>query len=126
QKPRHSREPGRPGLTCDAAEAELDALDDEELIGRAAMGTPDRPFQLEAALRRGVTVDDLAARTKVAPWFLDQILRIVEERAHLAGAGPDGLGRRGWKRAKQLGFADAQLAWLWGVGAAAAPGAPGA
>ena len=33
----------------------------------------------------------------------------------LAASGPDGLSPRDWKRAKRLGFADAQLAWLWGV-----------
>ncbi|HKH24152.1 MAG TPA: carbamoyl-phosphate synthase large subunit, partial [Acidimicrobiales bacterium] len=39
--------------------------------------------------------------------------------AHLAAAAsPDGMGRRNWKRAKQLGFSDAQLAWLWGADAA--------
>ncbi len=114
QKALRSLEHGRSGLNCDAAEAELDALDDEELITRAAIGTPDRPFQLEAALRRGITVDALAERTRVDPWFLDQMLRIVEEREHLAATGRDGMGRRDWKRAKQLGFSDAQLAWLWG------------
>ncbi len=45
--------------------------------------------------------------------------RIVEERAHLAAVGPDGMGRRDWRRAKQLGFSDAQLAWLWGEDEAA-------
>ncbi|HKE72029.1 MAG TPA: carbamoyl-phosphate synthase large subunit [Acidimicrobiales bacterium] len=119
QKALRSLEHGRAGLNCDAAEAELDALDDEELLTRAAVGTPDRPFQLEAALRRGVGVDALAARTRVDPWFLDQILRIVEEREHLAPLGSAGMTRRGWKRAKQLGFADAQLAWLWGEDVAA-------
>jgi carbamoyl-phosphate synthase large subunit len=114
QKALRSLEHGRAGLNCDEAEAELDALDDEALISRAAIGTPDRPFQLEAALRRGITVDDLAGRTKVDPWFLDQVLRIVEERHHLAETGLDGMCRRDWKRAKQLGFSDAQLAWLWG------------
>ena len=29
----------------------------------------------------------------------------------------DAMDRRGWKRAKRLGFADAQLAYLWGRGA---------
>ena len=48
---------------------------------------PDRPFQLEAALRRGITIEALAERTRVDPWFLDQILRIVEERDHLAAVG---------------------------------------
>ena len=114
QKAVRSLEQGRAGLNCDDGEAELDALDDEELITRAAIGTPDRPFQLEAALRRGVGVDALAERTRVDPWFLDQILRIVEEREHLTAVGLAGMTRRAWKRAKQLGFADAQLAWLWG------------
>ncbi|HET9608876.1 MAG TPA: carbamoyl-phosphate synthase large subunit, partial [Acidimicrobiales bacterium] len=115
QKALRSLEQGRAGLNCDPAEAELDALDDDELVRRAATGTPDRPFQLEAALRRGMTVDALAERTRVDPWFLDQMLRIVEEREHLAVAGLAGMGRRDWKRAKQLGFGDAQLAWLWGA-----------
>ena len=115
QKALRSLEHGRFGLNCDPAEAGLDRLDDDELLARAAIGTPDRPFQLEAALRRGIDLDVLAQRTKVDPWFLDQILRVVEERAHLAAVGPDGMTRRGWKRAKQLGFSDAQLAWLWGI-----------
>ena len=83
QKAMRSLEHGRLGLACDPAEAVLDDLDDEELLTRAAIGTPDRPFQLEAALRRGISVDVLAERTKVDPWFLDQILAIVEERASL-------------------------------------------
>ncbi len=115
QKALRSLEHGRHGLNCDPAEAAFDELDDEGLLARAATGTPDRPFQLEAALRRGIGVDTIAERTKVDPWFLDQMLRVVEEREHLASVGPDGLTHRGWKRAKQLGFSDAQLAWLWGL-----------
>ncbi len=118
QKALRSLEVGRAGLNCDPGEAVLDGLTADELVARAAVGTPDRPFQLEAALRRGITIDALAERTRVDPWFLDQILRIVEERAHLAAAGPDGLTRRDWRWAKRLGFADAQLAWLWGIDAA--------
>ncbi len=119
QKALRSLEQGRSGLNCDPGEGVFDDVSDGELVTRAAVATPDRPFQLEAALRRGITVDALAERTRVDPWFLDQILRIVEERAHLAATGgPDELGRRDWKRAKQLGFSDAQLAWLWGADAA--------
>jgi carbamoyl-phosphate synthase large subunit len=118
QKALRSLEHGRAGLNCDAAEAELDDLTDDELMSRAAIATPDRPFQLEAALRRGITVDALAERTRVDPWFIDQIMRIVEERDHLMDVGLARMDRRGWKRAKQLGFSDAQLAWLWGSDAA--------
>ena len=115
QKAMRSLELGRLGLACDPGEAALGHLDDEELLTRAAIGTPDRPFQLEAALRRGISVEVLAERTKVDPWFLDQILAIVEERVVLSELGLEGMDRRSWRRAKRLGYADAQLAWLWSV-----------
>jgi carbamoyl-phosphate synthase large subunit len=115
QKGLRSLEHGRAGLNADPAEAAYDRLSDDELLAAAAVATPDRAFHLEAALRRGIGVDDLHAATRVDPWFLDQILMITEERAALAGAGPAGMTRRSWRRAKRLGFADAQLAYLWGV-----------
>jgi len=113
QKGMRSLEQGRLGLNCDPGEAVLDELDDDELVRRASIATPDRPFHLEAALRRGIGVDRLYESTKVDPWFLDQILAIVEEREHLVEVGVDGMTRRAWRRAKRLGFSDAQLAWLW-------------
>ena len=115
QKGLRSLEHGRWGLNCDPGEIELETLDDDELVERAAIATPDRPFQLEAALRRGITVERLHAATKVDPWFLDQIQLIVEERSRLATTSFDGMDRRSWQRAKRLGFADAQLAHLWEV-----------
>jgi len=116
QKAIRSLEHGRDGLNCDAAEKVLDDIELDELVRRAAIGTPERVFQLEAALRRGVTVDRLAEVTRVDPWFLDQLAQITEARFDLAQlGGPGSVDRRGWRRAKRLGFSDAQLAWLWGV-----------
>ena len=77
------------------------------------MPTPERIFHVGEALRRGITVDDLAAVTRIDPWFLDQMSLIVEERGALEDAGPGGMTRRRWRRAKQLGFSDAQLAHVW-------------
>ena len=99
QKGMRSLEHGRLGLNADPAEHQFDDLSDADLVARAAIGTPDRPFQLEAALRRGISVDDLYAATKVDPWFLDQILMITEERAHLEAVGFDAMTRAGWRRA---------------------------
>ncbi|MBV8986398.1 MAG: carbamoyl-phosphate synthase large subunit [Acidimicrobiia bacterium] len=115
QKALRSLEHGRLGLNCDPAEALLDDLDDDELVRRAAVATPDRPFQLEAAIRRGIDIDRVHNATRVDRWFLDQIGLIVEERGELASVGLAGMTRRRWKRAKQLGFSDAQLAYLWRV-----------
>src|SRR5437867_267106 len=71
QKALRSLEHGRWGLNCDPGEASLDQLDDDELVRRAAVATPDRPYHLAAALRRGITVDRLYEATSVDPWFLD-------------------------------------------------------
>ena len=115
QKGLRSLEQGRYGLGCDPGEALLDALDDDALLAAAAVATPDRPFQLEALLRRGVPLERVHEATKVDPWFLDQLLAIIEERHHLADLGLAGMARADWRRAKRLGFADAQQAWLWSV-----------
>jgi carbamoyl-phosphate synthase large subunit len=114
QKALRSLEQGRHGLNADAAEEQYADLDDEALLAAVAVATPDRMFQLGELLRRGVSVERLNAACAIDPWFLDQLLAIVEERAALeARDGPAALDRRAWRRAKRLGFADAQLAHLW-------------
>ncbi|MEZ5169772.1 MAG: carbamoyl-phosphate synthase large subunit [Acidimicrobiia bacterium] len=116
QKGLRSLEIGREGLNGDPAERRLDALDDDELVRAAATPTPERIFHLEAALRRGASVDRLHGATGVDPWFLHQIDDIAAERQRLEAAGGD-LDVHGWRRAKRLGFSDAQLAHLWGTDA---------
>jgi carbamoyl-phosphate synthase large subunit len=115
QKGLRSLEHGRWGLNCDPGEAALDVFDDDDLVRQASIATPDRPFQLEGALRRGISVERLHQATGVDPWFLDQIALITAARAALAEVGLAGMDRRQWRRAKRLGFSDAQMAWLWGV-----------
>ncbi|MGH9301044.1 MAG: carbamoyl-phosphate synthase large subunit, partial [Acidimicrobiales bacterium] len=84
QKALRSLETGRAGLNCDTGEKIDDMLDTDELVRRASRPTPGRPYHVEAALRRGVSVDRLAASSGIDPWFLDQILAITEERLRLA------------------------------------------
>ena len=115
QKGLRSLERGRLGLNADPAEAALDGLGDDELLAAAAVPTPERIFQLEALLRRGVPVDDVSQATGVDAWFLDQICRICEERQSLEATHLQAMTRAGWRRAKRLGFSDAQLAHLWGT-----------
>ncbi|MGQ0744418.1 MAG: carbamoyl-phosphate synthase large subunit [Acidimicrobiales bacterium] len=115
QKGLRSLEHGRLGLNCDPAETLYDSLDDQALVAAASVATPDRPFQLEAALGRGISVAALADATRVDPWFLDQMLRITEMRAVLADREPRSVDAATWIEAKGLGFADSQLGWLWGI-----------
>ena len=113
QKALRSLEQGRTGLNADPAEAALDALGDDELLARIAVATPERVFELEATLRRGVGVDEVVARTGIDPWFVRQVARIAAERQRIAAA--DSLGPADFRRAKRLGFSDAQLAYLRGA-----------
>jgi carbamoyl-phosphate synthase large subunit len=143
QKALRGLELGRLGLNCDPVETVHDELTPDELVRAAARPTPQRLFQLEAALRAGVTVERLARETGVDPWFLDQIAEIVAGRHDLEAVldkagdtGPDsgsagapvgdrdtsrgaaalqGLRVEDWRRAKRLGFGDGQIAWLAGA-----------
>ncbi len=115
QKALRSLETGRAGLNADPTEREYDAHTDDELVRLVAVPTPERPFLLEAALRRGVSVERLHGATGIDPWFLDQLLHLCETRAWLADRALDDLQRADWRRVKRLGFSDAQLSYLWGV-----------
>ena len=114
QKALRSLELGRAGLNCDPVEAAYDRLDDAALVRACGVATPERVFQLEAALRRGIAPEELYAVSGVDPWFLEQMRLIVAERARLATARPGELSTREWRHLKRLGFSDAQMAFLWG------------
>ena len=86
----------------------------DALLAAIAVPTPERIFQVGELLRRGVDVDDVHEACRIDPWFLDQLLMIIEERAVLEGFDdPGALDTRAWRRAKRVGFSDAQLAHLW-------------
>ncbi len=67
QKALRSLEQGRAGLNADPAEAALEELSVAELVERIAIPTPDRVFEVESALRRGVDVGEVVARTGHRP-----------------------------------------------------------
>jgi len=115
QKALRSLEQGRGGLNCDAAEAQYADRSDDELLAQVAIATPERIFLVGELLRRGVGIDRLHEACRIDPWFLDQMSMISEERAVLSNVAPTDISRPQWRRAKRLGFSDAQLAHLWGV-----------
>ncbi len=115
QKALRSLELGRLGLGAEPAEAEFSEISDEDLLQQSTIGTPDRVVQLGELLRRGLSIERIYEETAVDPWFLDQMSIIVEERHHLATLSPATIERRDMRRAKRLGFSDAQLAHLWDV-----------
>ncbi|CAN5418579.1 carbamoyl-phosphate synthase large subunit [soil metagenome] len=115
QKGLRSLEQGRVGLNADPAEAVYDALSDHDLLAAIAIPTPERLFQVGELLRRGVTLEQIHDACRIDPWFLDQMAMITEEREVLEQTGFDAMTASGYRRAKRLGFADAQLAHIWEV-----------
>ena len=132
QKALRSIELGRWGLGADPADKELEGVEVGELVSRASVATPNRIFEVEAAMRAGASVEDLYAATQIDPWFLHQIMRIVQEKEAWKGHEfvrgtaseiADVFSKRDFMRAKRLGFSDAQLAHLLGVDAVELTGA---
>ncbi len=119
QKAVRSLEQGRSGLNADPAEAALDSEPTGALLEQVATATPERLFQLETLLRRGIPVDELAATCGIDPWFLSEMARITDARMALGlqvtlGVTVGDLDRLAWRRLKRLGFSDTQLAHLFG------------
>ena len=114
QKALRSLETGRHGLNADPGERAYDTMDLDELVASTGTPTPERLFQVAAAMRRGASIERLYEVCQIDPWFLDQMLAIVEEREFLEHQGRATMTKRDWRRAKRLGFGDAQLAYLWG------------
>ncbi len=112
QKAIRSLESGRYGL---GFAKDFNTLSREELMIRLQEPTSERQFLMYEALRKGVTVDELHARTSITRWFIEQMLELVqlEERIlkHRGKTLPDALLRE----AKRDGFADRYLAQILGI-----------
>ncbi len=119
QKALRSLEQGRSGLNADAGEQQYAQTNSEDLLTAVVSPTPERLFQIGELLRREVDPTQICEATNIDPWFIDQMLLIVEERLELEqglsldGQNPPRLSKQQWLRAKRLGFSDEQLAYLW-------------
>jgi carbamoyl-phosphate synthase large subunit len=85
----------------------------EQALQRASRGHADRIYDVERALRYGATVEQVHEATGIDPWFLDQLLLLVERRAEVVAAGE--LDEALLRDVKRLGFSDRQLAALRGL-----------
>ncbi len=82
----------------------------EELMTLLTHATSERQFVMYEALRKGVTVETLTAKTHIKAWFIDQMKELVDfEEEMLAFRGGE-LPAELLARAKKEGFADRYLA----------------
>jgi carbamoyl-phosphate synthase large subunit len=104
-----SLEDGRVGF---GAAAPID-VPDAELETLLRRPTVQRLDQIDEALTRGWSIERIHELTGVDPWFLDQLLQLVERRKelrhceHLSAVGDELL-----RAAKRDGFSDAHIAGI--------------
>ena len=127
QKGLRGLEIGRSGWVRGKTKADdgLEATDRESLLAAMRRPTTERPFQLKRALEalvgwkgdaddpaRPATMDEIQDATRIDPWFLDQLLEIVEMEVWYAGLDQVEATELRWM--KRQGFSDRQLADLRG------------
>jgi len=85
----------------------------DQLLNFIKTPTEKRIVQVQQALYKGATADEVFAATKIDPWFIDQIALINEVADWFSGLNQ--VGEAEIRRAKKHGFSDAQLSQLRGI-----------
>lgn len=118
QKALRGLEVGSFGFGCDAKDLwGTDEQPSYEAI-QAKLVTPNdsRVWYLRYALKSGMSVAEIYDLTGIDPWFLDQLVQIVEIEDELRAVGSlEAISTSLLKKAKQNGFSDRQLAHLLGA-----------
>lgn len=84
----------------------------EELLKMLIVPTSERQFIMYEALRKGATVDELFALTKIKHYFIEQMKELVEEEEMLLNLKGFVPAKDILEKAKKDGFADRYLAKL--------------
>lgn len=112
QKAAQSQENNRMGLGADKKEWIRTA----DILDRLKTPIDDRVYRIKDALRLGVPVKSVCKLTGIDPWFIEQIKELVDKEKELMRFNlPEDIPREFFLRMKQLGYSDAQMAWLMRV-----------
>lgn len=86
----------------------------QAVMERLRRPNAERLWYVADALRSGTSVEELYQLTKIDPWFLENILQIVQFEQKLLTLDAKHLTLDTLGAAKQMGFSDVRLAWLLG------------
>ncbi|MEN9611870.1 MAG: hypothetical protein RLZZ628_2684 [Bacteroidota bacterium] len=108
QKACQSQENGRAGLGADKKEW----INTENILKRLEHASDDRIYRLKDALRLGIPEKTIQKLTRIDPWYIRQIKRLVkyEEQLQRYNVAED-LPEPFFRELKQVGYSDAQIAW---------------
>ena len=97
---------------CHLHMSKFDARSDREILEYINDFHDDNAFAIAELMRRGHGVEEIAAITKITPFFLESFKKITDMEAALkSNKGDAGLLRA----AKEIGFSDKYIARLWGI-----------
>jgi carbamoyl-phosphate synthase large subunit len=116
QKALRGLEVGRFGIGSDRLDrwGTPDQPGTEEIAGKLATPNAERVWFIRYAFKAGLSVEEVHRRTKIDPWFLNQILDLVRQEDRLKVC--PSLEEADFDlllAAKQHGFVDRQLANIW-------------
>ncbi len=90
---------------------------DEDALRALLYPNPRRLEAVIELLRRGETLDALFDATKIDRWFLSQLKEITDAEREILELGPvESWKYEIWREVKRLGFSDARLGELLGLG----------
>ncbi len=92
-----------------------DVPDMDTIRGRLIRPNAERIFYIRYAFKAGLSPDDVQDLTKIDIWFLMQLFEIYKMEELLKQESLDSLGGELFRRAKQFGFTDRQIASLVGA-----------
>ncbi len=112
QKACQSQENNRSGLGADMKEW----IKTEDILSRLEKAGADRIYRVKDAFRLGVPLNTIQKLTKIDPWFLKQIKKLIkiEDKVQRLNV-PEDMSEDFLRELKELGYSDAQIAWLMRV-----------
>jgi carbamoyl-phosphate synthase large subunit len=81
-------------------------------LADAARPSEHRLHLVAALLASGETIDDIAAASRIDPWFVDQIAQVVEGARELIGRPLEEIQTDELRQAKRLGLSDERIGQL--------------
>ncbi len=89
-------------------------IDDDTMIRKLSVPSQGRMYYIRYAMKLGWSLQRIQELTSIDPWFLDQFLQLVEfEDELLAIESLEAMPTEVMRRAKELGYSDPQLAYLF-------------
>jgi len=114
QKGLRSLEIGSTGFGADK-KYDLTDLDQHDLERGLIIPNSQRIFHIYEALRRAMSIEDIAGLTSIDPWYLNNLQQLVDAERLIKANGFSGLDQVSLYKAKQLGFSDLKLAYITGT-----------